>query len=95
MNPTKEETYYILKHEMGYVTVPMPDALFSIYQYFTEDPMKATRFTTSFIAEKAIERNKSITRDSIRSGSELLLVDVISQSEVKKLKIKTTFEVED
>ena len=95
MNQSIEETYYILKHKMGYVTVPMPDALFSVYQYFTEDPLKATRFTTRFIAEKAIERNKSITRDSIRSGSELLLVDVISACTVKELKIHTEYEVEE
>lgn len=101
MKYTRDETGYILKHEDGkYFIMPAPGMSYehmscSLSDYFTKDPLKATRFSMREVAEMVIERNKNIDRSNIRWNSERALVEIISACTVKELRVYDEYEVEE
>lgn len=91
---TRDETGYILKHETGkYFLIQNATPL--EFEYLTDDPVKATRFSIRDLAESAIKRNKERDRNTMRWNSEKLLADIMSSCTVKELKIHTEYEVEE
>jgi hypothetical protein len=91
---TKDEHAYILKHETGkYFLIQNATPL--EFEYLTDDPVKATRFSIRELAESAIERNKNMDRNTMRWESEKILADIISDCTVKEIKIHIEYEVEE
>ena len=91
---TRDESAYILKHESGkYFLMPEPIPFGA--DYFTNDPLKATRFSNRDLAEYAVKQNKEMDRNTMRWHSERELADTISACTVKELKIHTEYDVEE
>lgn len=92
MKVTKDLKGYVLKHESGqYYT-----GCYSLINvYLTDEPLMATRFSTSELAEQAITNAKNVDRGCLRWAAEIAMNDIIAACTVKEINIHTSYDVQD
>lgn len=92
MNVTKDLKGYVLKHESGrYFTC----CYSPINVYLTDDPLRATRFSTRELAEQAIANAKNVDRGCLRWAAEIVMNKIIAACTVKEINIHTSYDVQD